>query len=230
VHLFSETHFTSTTNVCPRCVGGANATFGDSGTCDDQSTTPGANCTIDSILTVENGIGNKVYPLSRSCLPTAATASGTLNINLPLTTGTSTLTGPKPCTQQPGEPAGVTVQDDNCHGGTCTATCSGLACNSKDASGNCIDIKGGISQLCCSNNTSNPCFPTANGGSIVRTGSPGVPSPAPSDPMYPKVGNGTLVATFCEGATNTNNINQTTGLPGPGALILPGMQTWLKAQ
>ena len=229
VKLFADTHFTSTTNVCPRCSVSGTPTVGAQGTCDSFASNPGATCTVESILTVANGAGNKVYPLSTACPPTAGTASGTLNIDLRLTTETSTLTGPKPCTQQPGEPAGVPVQDDNCHGTGCATTCSGpLSCPSKNAQGQCLDIKGGISQLCCNDNPGNPCFPTANGGQISRSGMPAVPQPAPPDPTFPKTANGVLVTTFCEGATATNTINQTTGLPGPGALILPGTQTWIK--
>ena len=55
---------------------------------------------------------------------------GTLDIRLPLTSGTSTLAGPKPC----GE-----TKDDNCNGSPCAATCTGDACVSHDASGNCVD-------------------------------------------------------------------------------------------
>jgi hypothetical protein len=33
------------------------------------------------------------------------------------------------------------------------------------------------------------------------------------------------VATFCEAATHSNVIDTSTGLPGPGALILRGTQT-----
>jgi hypothetical protein len=76
--------------------------------------------------------------------------------------------------------------------------------------GQCIDAKGGIAQLCCSNQTSTPCFPTKGGGSITRVGTPATPG-------------GTLVAaaTFCIGSTDSTLINVTTGLPGPGALLLP---------
>jgi hypothetical protein len=83
----------------------------------------------------------------------------------------------------------------------------GAACAATDA-GNGIDAKGGISQVCCSNATSTPCFPTKT-GSITRTGRPGT--------------NGqTLVsaATFCIPRTGSTLIN-ITGLPGPGALLLP---------
>lgn len=75
--------------------------------------------------------------------------------------------------------------------------------------GQCIDAKGGISQLCCSSNTSTPCFPTKNNGTITRTGSPGTDG-------------GTMVnaATFCIAHTDSSVINSTTGRPGPGSLLL----------
>jgi hypothetical protein len=126
-----------------------------------------------------------------------------LDIKFNLTTGEATpLVGSKPC---PGQ-----TQDDSCSGGSCTAPCSGAACAGTDAQGNCIDAKGGISQLCCSTNTATPCFPTKGGGSITRTGHPGTD------------GNALLQATtFCIAATDSTLINITTGLPGPGALLLP---------
>jgi hypothetical protein len=114
------------------------------------------------------------------------------------------LVGPLPCPDD----QGPQTQDDGCTGGTCNAGCTGAACAATHA-GNCIDAKGGISQVCCSNATSRPCFPTKT-GSITRTGRPGT--------------NGhTLVsaATFCIPRTDSTLINITTGLPGPGALLLP---------
>jgi hypothetical protein len=114
--------------------------------------------------------------------------------------------GPVPCPDSDGPQ----TQDDFCGAGSCTATCTGAACVATDPAGNCIDAKGGISQLCCSNNTATPCFPTKGGGSIIRTGHPGTP------------GN-TLVsaALFCIPRTTSTLINITTGLPGPGSLLLP---------
>jgi hypothetical protein len=91
-----------------------------------------------------------------------------------------------------------------------------------------VDQKGGVSQLCCSDDTTRPCFPTAGGGRIERTGVTGQPAPAWPDPTYPKRADGALVATFCEPATGTNTINGTTGLPGPGALILPVAEEWIQ--
>jgi hypothetical protein len=93
--------------------------------------------------------------------------------------------------------------------GTCTARCTGAACVAVDPLGRCVDEKGGISQLCCSSNPEFPCFPTAE-GAIVRTG-----AAFGSSPM------GAFVATYCVPRTPAGLINNTAGLPGPGALILP---------
>ncbi len=59
----------------------------------------------------------------------------------------------------------------------------------------------------------------------MRTGHPDPPAPVWPDPTYPKTStNGVLVTTFCEASTGTTTIDATAGLPGPGALILPGTQ------
>ena len=94
--------------------------------------------------------------------------------------------------------------------------------------GECIDAKGGVSQLCCAGQTNMPCFPTAGGGQIQRTGKPGPPLPRWPDPTYPKNGDMTLAATFCEPITGTVLVDGVTGLPGPGALILPGTSAWIR--
>ncbi len=224
VNLFSKVHLTSASQVCPRCKGSGAPAFGGQGTC-DGGPNQGQACKIDSILNVVGAQGPPTYALSKGCPPSPSQLAGTLNIKLRLTTGTQTKTGPKPCTAQPGEPTGVPVQDDNCNGTPCNATCAGSACNSHDAQGRCIDARGGVSQLCCAGNPLTPCFPTANGGSIVRTGNPDPPAPVWPDTTYPKTStNGILVTVFCEASTGTTTIDATAGLPGPGALILPGTQ------
>jgi hypothetical protein len=48
------------------------------------------------------------------------------------------------------------------------------------------------------------------------------------DASYPKSAAATLVATFCEPVTGTNVVDGTTGLPGPGALILPVAGQWIR--
>ena len=91
----------------------------------------------------------------------------------------------------------------------------------------CIASKGGLSQNCCNSDTTKPCFPTAGGGQIVRTGKPGLPAPPFPDQTYPKTGNAVLTAVFCLPATGDHSIDATTG-PGPGALILSVTHTWLR--
>jgi hypothetical protein len=83
------------------------------------------------------------------------------------------------------------------------AVCTGSACVATTPDGQCVDANGGLAQLCCSNNTKLSCFPTRDGGSIVRNGTAGVPSPAWPEPTYPKTADATLVSTFCESATGS---------------------------
>ena len=221
VNLFSDVHLISDhTNVCPRCSTGGAPQYGARGSC-SAGPNQGKSCTVESIVTVAESQGSPNYGLSPACPPDPAAKAATLDIRLALTSGTSTLPGPKPCGEN---------KDDNCNGSPCNATCTGDACVSHDASGNCVDSKGGISQLCCNSSTSTPCFPTAGvGGAIVRMGKPDPPAPVWPDPTYPKTSTGgILVTTFCEAATRVGTIDNVTGLPGPGALILPGTQTLLK--
>jgi hypothetical protein len=214
VNLLSDVYLSSLTAVCPRCSGDA---AGQVGTC-DVGARQGRACTTEGVVTVANAAGNKRYTLSPDC-PPSGTASGTLSIGLGLTTGTSTLTGSRPC---PGQ-----TQDVATICGACDATCSGAACASMTPGGQCVDIKGGLSQICCANNPELPCFPTANGGQIVRTGGAAVPAPPFPDPTYPKTANVTLVAAFCERSSGAATVDAVTGLPGPGAIILPMAGTFL---
>src|SRR5262249_41285802 len=204
VHLASQvwlrTKFPG--EVCPRCQGPTVHGIGDTGTCSSSAKNAGDTCVVNGEVTVA---GNALYELSSDCAPQGDNPqpNGTLDIQLPFTTGESTpLVGPTPCK----DAAGPQTQDDACGAGSnCTAVCTGAACVATSG-GSCIDAKGGISQLCCANNTATPCFPTRNGGSITRTGRPGTDGQ-------------TLVsaALFCIPRTESTLINATTGLPGPGA-------------
>jgi len=222
INLTSKVHLTSPTQVCPRCKNGRC----DSGPNQNKS------CAVDATVVVGQASGDRTYDLSRSCPPDPASLAAPLDIRLPLTTGMATLAGPKPCAAKPGEPHGLPVQDDNCGSGGCGSNnCSGssacVSMTTDPSSGNpiCVDAKGGLSQNCCS---SGPCFPTAGGGSIVRTGKPAIPSPPFPDLTYPKTGDGVVVATFCIPATGTNSIDSASGLPGPGALVAPVHQSWIR--
>ena len=227
IDLFSDVHLTLNAQVCPRCTsGGGTPSFGQTGTCDGGPNL-GKACTVDSVLQVTQAQGNKTYALSGGCPPDPGQLAGTLSIQLRLTTGTSTLAGPTPCTEGQDNPVAAPLMDDSCGDGTCTrGACTGSACVSHAPDGTCLDAKGGLSQACCSTQTNLPCFATKNGGSITRTGEADPPTPAWPDSTYPKMSSGSsLVATFCAGATEKAVINNTSGLPGPGALILPVTET-----
>ena len=212
VNLRSDVFQTTGTQICPRCSGGA---IGQTGTC-DSGARQGQACRTEGTLRVTGAVGNASYTLSSDCVPPGS-PSGTLTIGLPLTTGTSTLGGPRPC--------GASV-DDECGSGTCNAACAGNACVSTNMASECVDRKGGVSQVCCSADPTRPCFPTAGGGQIVRAGTTAPPTPPWPDATYPKTGSAVLTATFCEPATGTSTVDGIAGLPGPGALVLPVATTW----
>jgi hypothetical protein len=239
LRLESDVFLTDGENVCPRC---------ETGTC-NSGPNRGRPCTVDGEVFVSDAeTQNKLFHLSKDCPPPSDVKAGTLQINLPMTTGTSTLTplpggsAATPCVRQPGEPAGLTPQADVCPaGGTCTGTCGGDACATMGTDfvtglPVCLDKKGGVSQLCCSNAPSVPCFPTGPGsaGVVTREGRALVPQPAWPEPTYPKTtectpGQCTVeVATFCEAATGSASVDGITGLPGPGALVLPVATEWLQ--
>src|SRR5262249_35469274 len=128
---------------------------------------------------------------------------------LPLTTGPAPTTGSLPCP----DAAGPQTRDDSC-AGTCSAECTSTACIARDAQDRCIDAKGGISQLCCSDRSSTPCFPSRDDGTITRRGTPATDG-----------GTAVLAATFCIPRPSSPLLAATTGLPGPGALLLPARVT-----
>ncbi len=213
VPLFSDVFITSSqTAPCPTC---------DNGRCAGGARS-GASCTVGGRIL----IANKIQNVSVDC-PPSGNPQGTLTINLPLTTGTSTKDGPSPCGNARQGCGGTTTfdADDNCGAGTCNGTCNTTIDKDKGT---------GVNQYCCSNNLDLPCFPTAGDtgiGKIERTGQRTVPLPAwTSDKAtYPKVGTGctNLAATFCEAATTSNIVDcVSSGLPGPGALILSGRLCW----
>ena len=216
VRLNSAVYLSSTTEVCPRCV--SSGGLGTTGTC-SGGRSPGRSCTVDGQVRVENATGNKDYSLSRSCLPVGTSRAGTIDIALPITTGTSQLDGSIPCPAS----GGIPPEDDACGTGTCTAQCTGDACV-EVRDGQCIDIKGGISQVCCSSKTDLPCFPSGVAPNVIaRDGLAVQAAPAWPDPGYPKTASDSvLAATFCEGSTGSNQVDIVTGLPGPGALLLTG--------
>lgn len=209
--LASQAFRTSLAQVCPRCSGPAP---GDVGIC-DSGARQGRGCLTGGVVRVPGAQGNPTYALSRDC-PPAGEPLGTIALAVPLTTATTTLAGPRPC---------GAARDDGC-AGTCTAACTGAACAST-ANGQCVDAKGGLSQLCCSDDPQRPCFPTATGAPITRVGSATAPSPPFGDPTYPKVGGITLAGAFCAPASGSSLLDGLVGLPGPAAIVLPMTTAWV---
>ena len=224
VTLLSDVYFTSASEVCPRC---------NNGKC-----TSGKNinkaCTLDATLFVAEGEGNKTYNLSEDCPPLGAPVA-TLDIDFnPLTSGDTGILSDgadPPCPKTTS--VGINPEPNSCGASGCGAQCTGSACvqmipdpvNPEQMV--CVDNKGGISQMCCNNNTQRSCFPLENGGTLSRQGRAEAPAPLFPDVTFPKTGTGTVASVFCEAATGNSSIDGTTGLPGPSALLLSGCQFWL---
>ncbi len=213
VNLFSDVYLTNNpTEVCPRCNPASTPAtpsdaIGKPGTCSGTAVASGQACNIEGQINVALGAGQKQYFLSGACIPVRSQLTATLNIDLPLTTGAAPpLTGALPCPDS----AGAQTSSDSCGSGTCTeGACTGTACISGSGA-TCVDAKGGLSQACCSNDTDTPCFLSRVTGSITRSGTPATSGNA-----------GVYAATFCIARTDSALINTVTGLPGPGALLLP---------
>lgn len=203
--LAAQAFRTSLAQVCPRCSGSAPGDVGVS----DSGPRQGRDASRP-VSSASPGRGGTAYALSADC-PPAGEPFRTVELGVPLTTATAALPGPRPC---------GAAQDDGCAGGTCTAACTGAACASR-TTGQCVDVKGGLSQVCCSDDPQRPCFPTATGASVTRVGSATAPAPAFGDPTYPKVGGLTLAGAFCAPASGSTFMDILVGLPGPAAIVLP---------
>jgi hypothetical protein len=145
--------------------------------------------------------------VSGTCHPNQEDRLDVLHIDLDLTTGVSTVTAEEDCTLE----------------GTCH--CAGQSqlnhCDTACSSGECPSgIPTGVDQLCCTRNgAKNACF----AADITRTGIAAAPTPAWGDSSYPKTIEGArLVDTFCVPPSVSGILTVVTGLPGPGAMILPG--------
>jgi hypothetical protein len=206
--LFSDAFVSSDpTEICPRCQVLGDAGVGSVGKCSATAGNPGADCRVEGIANIAQGAGDTAYLLSSACIPPGSPPPVELDLHLPLTTGTSTRSGSRPCS----DGTGIQTQDDSCGAGTCSAECTGSACIAMDGEGGCIDARGGISQLCCSDAPTTACFPTRNDGAIVRQGSPAVNG-----------GIAVFAATFCVPSPSSSSpLVPMAGLPGPGAALLP---------
>lgn len=199
--LSSEVYLSDVVEPCPRCIATRDAP-GAHGICSSRARIPGRPCVVGAVTPTERD----THATSSDCLPAADTVTAAFPLRLALTTGTSELPGPTPCADD----AGPQPHDDGCSGGTCDATCTGTACVATDAHDRCIDRNGGIAQQCCSNAPSVSCYPTRDGGRLVRTGTPA-----------PVGGAAVFAATFCLPRTGVSLLDSILGLPGPGALLWP---------
>ena len=208
--------FTHPDEVCPRCRQG-QCTSGPK---------LGEPCTVDAVRYVDDGLGNVTYALSADCPPHPNAES---TFDLTLTTGTTdVLAGDAPC----GESAlGIPPMPDNCSA-SCDATCTGNACvqlipDPITAEAACVASRGGLSQLCCGENTTRPCFPLADGG-LFRQGVAAPPVPPLPDATLPKRGSGMLASVFCQPRIGLAVLDRTAGLQGPAALLLPVDFEWTR--
>jgi len=213
-------HFlTPLDEVCPRCNAGGGV--GAVGTCSASAARAGETCVVDGVVQVPDSAGDSEYRLSRDCLPAPPTPEATIELTLPLTTATSSLTGAPPLCPGPGL---VEPKANSCTPpGTCGASCAGPdTCPTTDASGRCIAAKGGIAQACCTNDPERPCFAGSDSGAIHRYGSPAgaLLSPWP-DAGYPKTGDLVLAGTACFPSVTSVTVDVVSGLPGPAAFLMP---------
>jgi len=195
---------------CPRCVGDGGANDGrKAGRCD---TGPSAGKDCDA-----NAASALFGPTSNDCLPSPASAVGTLAIDLaPLTTGSVRLAAERRCAfRRPGLADHCACADqrqpNDCAAGACGAdercdapiegVCSSApfrGCTLGSGAAECAPAGGGTCEP-----RVRPCF-----GDIIDAA--GV-----CDRVHP-----TYVAIFCAPATQAPAINATAGLPGPARLRL----------
>ena len=226
IDLASDVHVLDPERVCPQC---------RAGQC-DSGRNRGRACTVDGAVTVTQSLSlDHLYLLSRDCPPEGAPAV-TLPISLGLTTGTRTTPGTggsKPCRDN--EADGVPVKDDFCADG-CGAACAmgsppcvaSIRDPADPGSFVCQDAKGGLSQTCCLDDPTRPCFPTRPGSpGILRTGRAVPPIPQVPGASYPLAAErSALVTTFCVGPTTL--LDTVGGLPGPAAMVLAADLLFLK--
>jgi hypothetical protein len=206
--LFSDVYLTNQpTAICPQCIPTTRPEIGFRGTCSATARTPGVACTIEGLESVRQENGETQYSLSSACLPSQDKLATTLDLSVTLTTGDAPpLLGPLPCDDL----TGPQLHSDSCDAGSCVeGICTGSACVSGSGT-SCIDAKGGISQACCSDDTTRPCFTSRSTGSITRTGTPGTNGQT-----------AVLAGTFLHPAPRRDTARILTLLPGPGALLLP---------
>jgi len=136
----------------------------------------------------------------------------------PITSGTATLPAEIPCAGGlcPCPGGGNLLMMNKCDN---AASCSEQVCIDNGASDDVRKgIQPGVDQQCCKKGREIiPCC----GYDISRTGEAAPGEQVWPDPAYPKSSVGKVAAVFCIPPTNSNTINASTGLGGPGAFVLP---------
>ena len=186
----------SPTQPCPICK--APPAIGSRGRCVGGSKN-GKRCVVEGL----SAYGN----VSGTCHPIQEDRLDVLQVDLDLTTGPATSVAQEDCTLE-----------GNCH---CTGQRKTNDCDTSCSSDQCPSgIETGVDQLCCSRDgAKNACFAE----DITRTGIAVAPTPAWGDSSYPKTIEGArFVDTFCVPPSISGILTLVTGLPGPGAIILPG--------
>jgi hypothetical protein len=230
---------TNVSQPCPICDCGEadpqNCDVGDPGTCSDN---PLASCTVDG----EGAFG----PTSNDCPPNPATNISGSGLDIlfdPLTTGTTTFPTNQAC-----DGAGFTNQQCWCDGQTqpsaCDSGCDG-GTNDGAACSGAGDCPGGTCEPLCRQIVGQPvgegfcvvgpidqkCAQAAEVGCTTDTDC-GILGPCVTDvrrcfidPMVrigtPGTTSNIGASTFCIPATSSPAVNNTAGLPGPGAVLLP---------
>jgi len=206
VHLTGDKN-----NPCPTCSG---ETVGAVGKCRGLTPKLGQRCTTE-------GTTRRFGNTSSDCPPFVADNAGELEVELdPISSGTVAREADIPCSgglclcSGGGNPPSMNECDD-------PFSCSEQVCIDNGGSEDVRKgIQPGVDQQCCKKARETiPCFTNV----ISRTGEAVPGEPAWPDPTYPKTATGGKVAgVFCIPPTNSNTINQPTGLGGPGAFLLPG--------